>query len=156
MAVKVGDLAPDFTLAATGDKEQIALSALRGQPVVLLFYPFAFSPVCTEELCGVQNEWDSYATLGAQVLGISVDSLYTQKAFAEANGIKFPLLTDFNKEVSPRYGAYYEQLGPWKGVAKRSAFVIDRDGKVAYAWISDDPKVKPDVSEIRQVLSSFK
>lgn len=156
MAVKVGDVAPDFTLAATGDKDKITLSELRGKPVVLLFYPFAFSPVCTEELCGVQNEWDSYAGLGAQVLGISVDSIFTQKAFAEANGIKFPLLSDFNKEVSPKYGAFYEQLGAWKGVAKRSAFVIDKDGKVAYAWISDDTKVKPDVNEIRRVLSTLK
>lgn len=156
MAVKIGDAAPDFTLVATGPKEQVTLGELRGQPVVLLFYPFAFSPVCTDELCGVQSEWDLYSQLGAQVLGISVDSIYVQKAFAEANGIQFPLLTDFNKEVAPKYGAFYEQLGNWKGVAKRAAFIIDKDGKVAYTWISEDPKVKPDVNEVRQVLAGLR
>ena len=155
MALKVGDVAPDFTLTATGPKEQVTLGEFRGQPVVVLFFPFAFSPVCTDELCSVQSEWDQYAGLGAQVLGISVDSIYVQRAFAEANGIKVPLLTDFNKEVAPKYGAYYEQLGNWKGVAKRAAFVVDRAGRVAYAWVSEDPKVKPDPNEIRTVLAGL-
>ncbi len=156
MTLKVGDMAPDFTLKGTGEKEEITLSELRGKPTVVLFFPFAFSPICTEELCGVVSEWDMYANLGAQVLGISVDSLYVQKAFAAANNIHFPLLADFNKEVAPKYGAFHEQLGPWKGVAKRAAFVVDKEGKVAYTWVSDDPKVKPNPNEIRQVLSSLK
>ncbi|MHB9145704.1 MAG: peroxiredoxin [Symbiobacteriia bacterium] len=156
MTLKVGDTAPDFTLKGTGEKEDITLSELGGKPTVVLFFPFAFSPVCTDELCSVQSEWDLYESLGAQVLGISVDSLYTQKAFASANKINFPLLADFNKEVAPKYGAFYEQLGPWKGVAKRAAFVVDRNGKVAYAWVSDDPKVKPDPNAIRTVLSGLK
>lgn len=155
MTLKIGDMAPDFTLKGTGEKEDITLSALRGKPTVVLFFPFAFSPVCTEELCSVVSEWDQYAGLGAQVLGISVDSLHVQKAFAAANNINFPLLTDFNKEVAPQYGAFYEQLGPWKGVAKRAAFVVDKDGKIAYTWVSDDPKVKPDPSAIRKVLAGL-
>lgn len=148
---EVGTQAPGFTLKATGP-EQVSLSDYRGKNVVLLFFPFAFSPVCTEELCGVRDGLSQFQELDAQVLAISVDSPYTLKAFAEAEQLTFPLLSDFNKEVAPAYGAYYEELAGLKGVAKRAAFVIDREGIIRYKWVSDVPTNLPDLEAIQATL----
>lgn len=155
MALKVGDKAVPFRLpASTGDA--VALEDFRGkQNVVLLFFPFAFSPVCTEEMCGIRDDMGRYQQLNAAVLGISVDSPFTLKAWAKAENLNFPLLSDFNKEVAPQYGAFYEQLKDFKGVAKRAAFVIDKEGIVRYAWVTDDPTVKPSFEEIQQVLNGL-
>lgn len=157
MAAQVGDKAPDFRLPATGERDTVALGEFQGKKnVVLLFFPFAFSPVCTDEFCAIRDtHYAEYDQLDAQVLGISVDSPFTLKAWAEQQGFRFPLLSDFNKEVARAYDVYYEQLGNFRGVAKRAAFVIDKDGIIRYRWVSDDPKVLPDLGEIRQVLAQL-
>lgn len=156
MSVKAGDVAPDFTLK-DGNLKEVSLSAHKGKNVVLLFYPLDWSPVCTDEMCEVRDSYlKAFEELDAQVMGISVDSPFSHKAWAEAQKISFPLLSDFNKEVCKKYGACYEDLIGLKGVAKRSAFVIDKNGKIVYAWVSDDAKVKPNMNEIKETLLKIK
>ena len=154
MTLQVGDKAPDFTLKNT-DMEDVSLSSFQGRNVVLLFVPLAFTGVCTEELCEVSQGLNAYGELGAEVLGISVDSPFSLQAWAAKEGISLTLLSDFNKEVSAAYGAQYEDLIGFKGVAKRSAFVVDRQGVVRYASISDDPKVLPDFQAVKACLQSL-
>ncbi len=154
MTLQVGDKAPDFTLKNT-DMEDVSLSSFQGRNVVLLFVPLAFTGVCTEELCEVSQGLNTYGELGAEVLGISVDSPFSLQAWAAKEGISLTLLSDFNKEVSAAYGAQYEDLIGFKGVAKRSAFVVDRQGVVRYASISDDPKVLPDFQAVKACLQSL-
>lgn len=152
--LKVGQPAPDFRLKATTGGE-IALSGYRGeQPVVLLFFPLAFSPVCTAELCTVRDDDERFRRLGAEVLAISVDSPFALQAWAERDRFNFPLLSDFNKEVARQYGVLHEDLLGLKGVAKRSVFVIDRQGIVRYAWVSDDPRRLPDFAAIERAVRS--
>ena len=154
MTLQVGDKAPDFTLKNT-DMEDVSLSSFQGKNVVLLFVPLAFTGVCTEELCEVSQGLNAYGELGAEVLGISVDSPFSLQAWAAKEGISLTLLSDFNKEVSAAYGTQYEDLIGFKGVAKRSAFVVDRQGVVRYASISDDPKVLPDFQAVKACLQSL-
>jgi peroxiredoxin len=157
--VKVGDKAPDFTLKMAGQKglEDFKLSAQRGKNVVLLFYPLVNTPVCFEEMCTLRDDIKSYEGLKAQVVALSVDSPFAQKLWAEKEGFKFPMVSDFNKEVSTSYGAIHDVLGATglKGVSKRSAFVIDKEGMIRWTWISDDPKVKPDFNTIKAELKKL-
>jgi len=111
--------------------------------------------VCTDELCSVSQGLDAYDNLNAQVLGISVDSPFAQEAWANANDITMPLLSDFNKEVSAAYGSQFEDLLGFKGVAKRSAFVVDKNGVVQFASVSDDPQVVPDFDAIKACLEGL-
>lgn len=155
MGLKVGDKAPGFTLkrkTADGLKDVSLSDYLGKQNVVLLFFPLAYTSVCTDEMCSVSQGLSEYENLNAQVLGISVDSPFAQEAWAKANSITIPLLSDFNKEVSAAYGSQYPELLGFKGVAKRSAFVIDKSGAVRYASVSDDPKVVPDFNAIKASL----
>lgn len=154
MAIHPGDPAPDFTLKNT-DLEEVTLSSLRGRNVVLLFVPLAFTGVCTQEFCEVSRGVSAYSALDAEVLGISVDSPFAQKAWAEQEGITISLLSDFNREVCGAYGARYEDLLGMVGVAKRSAFVIDKEGTVRYASVSDDAKVLPDFEAVKACLESL-
>jgi peroxiredoxin len=155
MAIQPGDQAPDFTLKNTS-LEEVILSSFKGQRnVVILFVPFAFTGVCTQELCDITQGLSAYAELDAEVLGISVDSPFTQKAWAEKEGIGIPLLSDLNKEVSSAFGAQFDDLLGFTGVAKRSAFVVDKEGVVRYASVSDDPKVLPDFDAIKACLKSL-
>ena len=154
MATQVGESAPAFTLK-NSDLEEVSLADFSGRKVVLLFVPLAFSGPCTEELCDISAGINAYDDLGAQVLGISVDSPFSLKAWAEKEGITIPLLSDFNKEVSAAYGAQFEDLLGFKGVAKRSAFVVDGAGVVRYASVSDDPKQLPDFEAIKACLQSL-
>lgn len=154
MAIQVGDKAPVFTLKNAA-MEDVRLEDFSGQTVLLLFVPLAFTGVCTEEVCQMSAEVNAYAGLGARVMAISVDSPFSLKAWAEKEGIAIPLLSDFNKEVSAAYGAQFEDLLGFKGVAKRSAFVVDGRGIVRYAWVSDDPKVLPDFAAIKACLQSL-
>lgn len=155
MAVKVGDRAPDFTLQARPN-ESVSLSDYLGEgAVVLLFFPLAYSGVCTEEMCTVAEDYSAYQELGAQVLGISVDSPFVNQKFAEDTGAPFPILSDFNKETTTAYGVLRDELIGLKGVANRSAFVIDRDGKVAYAWVTDTPQEMPPFAEIKSALEAL-
>lgn len=154
MAIQVGDKAPAFTLKNAA-MEDVRLEDFSGQTVLLLFVPLAFTGVCTEEVCQMSAEVNDYAGLGARVMAISVDSPFSLKAWADKEGIAIPLLSDFNKEVSAAYGAQFEDLLGFKGVAKRSAFVVDGRGIVRYAWVSDDPKVLPDFAAIKACLQSL-
>ena len=154
MAIQVGDPAPAFTLK-NADMEEVSLGDFAGQNVVLLFVPLAFTGVCTQELCEISAGINAYEDLGSEVLGISVDSPFSLKAWAAKEGIAISLLSDFNKEVSAAYGAQHEDLLGFKGVAKRSAFVVDGRGIVRYAWVSDNPKVLPDFASIKACLQSL-
>jgi len=152
---KIGDKAPLFTLRtkdASGIREVKLEDNFGVSSTVLLFFPFAFTSVCTAELCGVSAGLGEYAELNAVVYGISVDSPFAQEAFAKASRITFPLLSDFNKEVSAAYGVLFPELLGLRGVAKRAAFVIDRQGIVAYSECSDNPTRLPDFDRVKSVL----
>jgi peroxiredoxin len=149
MSVEVGQQAPNFTLLNTA-REKVSLESLRGKPVILAFFPLAFSPVCTEEMCTFRDSLAELKNAEAQVVGISVDSPFALKAFADAQQLSYPLLSDFNKEASKGYGVLNENLlGTFQGVANRAVFLIDRNGKVAHKWISDDPRVQPNYDEVK-------
>jgi peroxiredoxin len=152
MSVQIGQPAPDFTLFDSS-KHQITLSELRGKNVLLLFFPLAFTSVCTAELCSIRDNFKIYEQLDAQPLGISVDSLYTLAKFKEEQKLNFPLLSDFNKEVSKQYGALYETFGyGMKGVSKRAAFLIDQQGIIQYAEVLDNASLQPDFGAIQAKL----
>lgn len=157
MALQIDTKAPDFVLKtkdATGLSD-IRLSDNFGKSkTVLLFFPLAFTSVCTTELCSVRDSLAAYETLGAKVYGISVDSPFTLEVFAKQEGLNFPLLSDFNREASEAYDVLFPELITLKGVAKRAAFVIGEDGTILYSSSSDDPKVLPDFSAIQAALQS--
>jgi peroxiredoxin len=161
MAITVGQAAPDFTLKTRigGETKAVSLSSYRGKNVVLLFFPLAFTGVCTKEMCSVSEGLDMYNTANAEVLGISVDSPFTLEAFARQNNIKFPLLSDFNKEAAKAYGAYYDVFVPggldMNGVAKRSAFVLDKEGIVRYAEVLESAGDLPNFDNIAATLKSL-
>ena len=152
MALKVGDKAPDFTLVNTDTKE-VSLSDYKGKNVVLLFFPLAFTGVCTTELCEMRDNIATYSNLDAQVLAVSVDSPFTLAKFKEEQKLPFPLLSDFNKTTAEAYDSIYEDfvLG-MKGVAKRSAFVIDQEGTIKYAEVLDDAGRIPDFKAVQAAL----
>lgn len=155
MAIAKGVKAPDFTLKTKNDSglADVTLSHNFGKrATVLLFFPLAFTGVCQSELCSIRDSLADYSGLDAQVYGISVDSPFAQEAFAKANGFNFPLLSDFNKEASKAYDVLFADLLGLKGVSKRSAFVIGKDGKVAYAESSDDPKKLPNFEAVKAAL----
>ena len=147
-ALPVGSTAPDFSLAPAPGPHRVSLSEHRGDPVVVLFFPLAFSGVCTAELCRMAEDWGEWEAVGAKVLGISIDSPFVNRRFAEETKVPFPLLSDFNKDVSTAYGVLYPDYFGMKGVSKRAAFVVDREGAVAYAWVSEDSGVMPPFGEI--------
>ena len=156
MALEVGTKAPDFTLKTkTADGLQdVTLSDNFGNgKTVLLFFPLAFTSVCLEELCTVRDSLQDYNDLNATVYAVSVDSPFTQEVFAKQNNLNFTLLSDFNREVSAAYDVQYEDLIGLKGVAKRSAFVIDSGGVIQFSSSSDDPTVLPDFEAIKAALS---
>lgn len=153
MAIQKGDTAPAFTLKDS-DGNDISLSELHdGKKAVLLFFPLAFTGVCTKELCTMRDDLSVYNNLNANVAAISVDSFFTLKEFKSQNDLNFPLLSDFNKETAKAYGALYDEFFGMTGVAKRSAFVIDEQGKVLYSEILEDAGSLPDFSAIKEVLS---
>jgi peroxiredoxin len=152
MSVQVGQKAPDFTLK-TNKMKDFKLSDLQGQKnAVLLFVPLAFTDGCTKELCSVRDNINSLQNENTQVVAISVDSPFSLDAWAAKEGYQFPLLSDFNKEVSTAYGVLYENLIGFRGIAKRSAFVIDKKGAVQYAWVTEDAGKLPELDPIRDCL----
>lgn len=155
MAVRLGDKAPSFTLKDT-ELNDVSLSDFKGQNVVVFFFPLAFSGGCTTELCAIRDDAGKYDGLKAQLLAISVDSPMSLKRFKEEINFNFPMLSDFNKEVSRAYDALYEEfvLG-LKGVSKRSAFVIDKTGNVKYAEVLENAKKLPNFEEIENTLSKL-
>lgn len=155
MAVSVGQNAIPFSLFDT-EKNKTSLDDYRGKKVLILFFPLAFTSVCTKELCSIRDGISFYNDTNAQVLGISVDSLFTLNKFKEEQNLNFPLLSDFNKETSEAYGAIYPQFGfDMKGVSKRAAFVIDSKGTIQYAEVLDNAGELPDFEAINATLSSI-
>jgi peroxiredoxin len=155
MAVAEGAKAPDFTLP-NQDREPVTLSAaLTKGPVVLAFFPAAFSGVCTKEMCTFRDSAAELNKVAAQVLGVSVDTFFSLKAWGDANQLSFPLLSDFNKEVIEKYGVVNPDMIGLKGIAKRSIFVIDKNGTVRYAEVLDDARNEPNYGKVTQTLASL-
>jgi glutaredoxin-dependent peroxiredoxin len=155
MAITTGQAAPDFTLHDS-DKNKVTLSELKGKNVVLLFFPQAFTGVCTKELCAIRDGIADYNNVNAQVLGISVDSVFTLAKFKETEGYNFPLLSDFNKEVSEKYASiYHDWIFDMKGVSKRSAFVIDKEGIVQYAEVLESAGDLPSFEAVMTTLKGL-
>lgn len=155
MKIEIGQAAPDFTLYDSA-KDKVTLSELRGQNVLLLFFPLAFTSTCTAELCSVRDNISFYNNVNAKVFGISVDSLHTLAKYKENQNLNFTLLSDFNKDVSSLYGSIYEMFGyNMKGVSKRSAFVIDKEGIVRYAEILENAGEQPNFKNITLTLESL-
>ncbi len=155
MKIALGQQAPDFSLYDT-TKNKISLSDLKDNNVLLLFFPQAFTSVCTKELCHVRDNIGLYNNVNASVLGISVDSVYTLAKYKEEQNLNFSLLSDFNKEVSTAYESLY---AIWKldmkGVSKRSAFVIDKKGIIRYAEILENAAEEPDFIKINKTLTNL-
>ncbi len=162
--LSLGQLAPDFTLAsktAEGPKHFTLSDALKKGPVLLLFFPMAFTGVCTEEMCSVTSELHTYADLNTTIYGISGDNPFAQEAWAQKENITVTLLSDYNHHVAENYGVAYESFLPehhlgMKGVPKRSAFVIDAAGIIQYAESSDNPKQLPSFEKIKATLAKLK
>jgi glutaredoxin-dependent peroxiredoxin len=155
MPLQVGAKAPDFSLFDT-DKKQHTLSEFSGKKLVLLFYPGAFTGVCTKEMCSFRDSLSEYNKLGAQVVAISVDSPFANKGFKDQNNLAFPLLSDYTKSVSQQYTGLYSDFAGLPGLtaAKRAAFVLDGKGVVKYAWISDSPGNEPPYDEVKKAALS--
>jgi peroxiredoxin len=150
--IQVGQVAPDFSLYDS-DKNIVTLSERKGSNILLLFFPLAFTSVCTAELCSMRDNLKLYEGLNANPIGISVDSLYTLKKYKEDKNLNFPLLSDFNKEVSILYECLYDKFSyGMKGVSKRSAFLIDKQGIVQYAEVLENAGAQPDFEAIQVKL----
>ena len=155
MPLKIGDKAPLFTLYSE-EKSPVSLDDYQGRRLLVLFFPLAFTGVCTEELCTMRDALTDYHSLGSDIVAISVDSVFTLERFKAAEGLNFPLLSDFNKEVSRQYGALYDTfvLG-MEGVSKRAAFVIDGEGVIRYAEVLASAGNQPDYAAIRATLAGL-
>ena len=154
MSVDVGTKAPDFTLM-NQDRQPVTLSGLRGVPVVLAFFPAAFSSVCTKELCTFRDSLSQLNKAKAQVFGISVDTFFTLKAFQDNQNLAFPLLSDFNKQVIRDYGVFNEDMIGLKGIAKRAVFVLDKDGIVRHREVLDDARNEPDYGRVLSTVTTL-
>ena len=154
MKIEVGQTAPGFTLYDS-EKKQVSIADLKGQHVLLLFFPLAFTSTCTKELCSVRDNITWYNNVHATVLGLSVDSLHTLARFKMDHQLNFTLLSDFNKDVSTAYNSIYETFGyGMKGVSKRSAFVINKEGIIRYAEVLENASEVPDFEAIQRVLKA--
>ncbi len=155
MALKVNDKAPDFTLFDTDRKER-SLKDFAGKKLVIAFFPGAFTGVCQKELCTFRDSMTNFNQMGAQVIGISVDSPFANAAFASQNELNFPLLCDFTRSAAKAYGGVHEDFAGLRGysAAKRTVFVLDASHKVKYAWISENPGAEPPYEEVKKALSA--
>lgn len=156
MPISVGQKAPGFNLPDQ-DKKMISLEGLKGKNVVLLFFPAAFTGVCTKEMCQTRDELSFYNDMNANVYGISVDMLFSLGKFKEANGITFSLLSDFNKDAIKAYDVVNDNFSVgFKGVAKRASFVIDKEGTVVFSEVLPNPGDYPNFDGIKKALESVK
>ena len=157
MAAEVGQQAPDFNLFDSA-KQETKLSDSKGKPVVLAFYPGAFTGVCTTEMCTFRDRFDSFNSMNAQVYGISVDGIFAQKAFSDANNLNFPLLSDYNREVVTAYGVALPNFAGMDGytASQRAVFVIDKGGVIQFKWIGENPGVEPDYDEVQRQVDQLK
>ncbi len=150
-----GQKAPDFTLF-NSDKKEVSLSGFTGKNVIILFFPMAFTSVCTAELCEMRDNIATYSDLNAEIVGISVDSPFTLAKFKEEQQLPFDLLSDFNKDVSKAYDTIYETFAMnMKGVSKRSAFVVDKDGIIQYAEVLENAGEVPSFQGIQETLKGM-
>ena len=155
MSVDVGAKAPDFTLH-NQDRQDVTLSEeLKKGPVVLAFFPAAFSGTCQQEMCTFRDSASELNKVNAQVLGVSVDTFFTLKAWGDQQKLVFPLLSDFNKEVLPKYGVLNPDMIGLKGIAKRAVFVIDRGGVVRHREVLEDARNEPNYDSIKKALASL-
>ena len=156
MNIEIGKLASDFTLYDSA-KNRITLSDMKGQNVLLLFFPLAFTSTCTAELCSIRDNISFYNNVNAKVFGISVDSLHTLAKYKVDQNLNFTLLSDFNKDVSSLYGSIYEMFNyNMKGVSKRSAFIIDKEGIIRYAEVLENAGEQPNFKNITLILEGLK
>lgn len=152
MTIQIGQPAPEFILYDS-KKNKVSLADFTGKNVLLLFFPQAFTGTCTKELCAVRDDISRYSNINAQVIGISVDSVFTLAKYKEEQQYNFPLLSDFNKEVSTLYGSLYNDwILDMKGVSKRSAFIIDRQSKICYAEVLEAARDIPNFEAIDKKL----
>ncbi len=156
MAAEVGQKAPDFTLFDSA-KQPTKLSDSKGKNVVLAFYPGAFTGVCTTEMCTFRDRFDSLNSMNAQVVGVSVDGIFAQKAFSDANNLNFPLLSDFNRETVEAYGVALPNFAGMEGytASERAVFVIDKDGVIRFRWVGENPGVEPDYDEVQRQVDAL-
>jgi len=154
MALQVGEQAPDFKLFSSELKE-VGLEDYKGKKLVVHFFPMAFTGVCTAQLCTMRDSFGYYEGMNADVVGISVDSPFTLAKFKEEQAYQFPLLSDFNKETSQAFGAFYEDfVFNLKGVSKRAAFVIDEEGKVIHSEVLENAGDMPDFDAIKRSVEA--
>ena len=151
---ELGDEAPRFTLP-DAEFRPFALKAFRGRPVLLAFFPAAFSPVCTREVLELQKRLVGFDAVRVQVAGVSVDGPYALRAFASAHGLAFPLLSDFHRETIRLYGLEDDNFLGLRGVSRRAVFVIDPEGVIRYRWVADRPGVHPDYNEVLRIAKAI-
>jgi glutaredoxin-dependent peroxiredoxin len=157
MVLRIGQRVPDFSLPDSNKHQRKLSEFTQKGKTVLLFFPFAFSGVCDKEMCVFRDGAAKFNSINAQAVGISVDSVFTLKVFAQTYNLQFPLLSDFNKKVSKAYGVLHEtwvDLG-YKGVSKRAAFVLDGKGILRYKWVTDSPGNEPPYDEILAALAKL-
>jgi len=156
MAVEVGQQAPDATLVNT-DRKPVRLSELRGKTTVLAFFPAAFTGTCTKEMCRFRDDHNRLDSLNAQVVGISADTPFVLAEWAKQHNLKQMMLSDFNHDAMKAYGVYDGAFlgGLLNGIAKRSVFVVDKNGKVVYSWVADAPGVEPPYEEVEAAVKKI-
>ena len=153
MSVEVGQRIPNVAVV-NAERKPVKLSEFFGTPLVLVFFPGAFTGVCTKEMCTFRDSLEKFNGLNARVVGISIDSPYAQKGFADQHKLNFPLLSDFNRNAVKAFDIEDPNFagGQLPGVAKRSVFVLDKDGNVRYRWVSDNPGVEPNYDEVTEAI----
>jgi peroxiredoxin len=156
LSVEIGQKPPDFQLPDQ-NRTQRSLKEFLGKKTVLAFFPGAFTSVCTKEMCTFRDSMQALTSIQGQVVGISVNDPFTNKAFAETNKLQFPILSDYTRETVRKYGVFHNDFAGLKGytAAKRSVFIVDENGIVRYKWVSEDPGKEPNYEEIRQALSKL-
>jgi len=156
LSVEVGQQPPDFQLPDQ-DRKQRRLKDFLGKKTVLAFFPGAFTSVCTKEMCTFRDSMEAFNSLNAQVVGISVNDPFTNKAFAEANKLQFPILSDYTRQVVKKYNIFHDNFAGLTGytAAKRSVFVLDDKGMVRYKWVSEDPGKQPDYEKVKGILAKI-
>ena len=156
MSIELGQKLPRFQLPDQ-DRRQRALNDFLGRKTVLAFFPGAFTSVCTKEMCTFRDSMAALNSLNAQVVGISVNDPFTNKAFAEANKLQFPILSDYTRETVRKFNVFHEDFAGLRGytVAKRSIFILDDKGTVRYKWVSEDPAKQPDYDEVKRTLGEI-
>ena len=155
MTITVGQAAPDFKLF-NSDKKEISLSDFKGKNLVILFFPQAFTGTCTEELCSMRDNYNVYSSLNTDIIGISVDSLFTLAAYKKDQNLNFDLLSDFNKTACKDYDSYLQDFAfGMIGVSKRSAFVVDKNGIIQYAEICEKLTDLPNFDAIKTCLEKI-